>query len=154
MTRGVILTIAGLLLGSFSAAGAPQTATVVEVYKSPTCRCCSKWVEHMRQSGFTVRATDMPDAELPSFKARHGVPSQAQSCHTALVGGYVIEGHVPAVDVRRILSERPSLRGLAAVGMPRGSPGMEVWGAKPQRYSVTAFDKQGKTWTFATHGGA
>ena len=153
MTRGVILTIAGLLLGSFSAAGVPQSATVVEVYKSPTCRCCSKWVEHTRQSGFTVRATDVLDAELPSLKARYGVPSQAQSCHTALVGGYVIEGHVPAADVKRILTERPSLRGLAAIGMPRGSPGMEVWGAKPQRYSVTAFE-QGKTWTFATHGGA
>jgi hypothetical protein len=152
MKRGVILAIAGVLVSSLGAAGAQQTATVVEVYKSPTCRCCSRWIEHVRQSGFIVRTTDVSDAELPAFKARHGVPRQAQSCHTALVGGYVIEGHVPAVDMRRVLAERPALRGLAAVGMPRGAPGMEVWGAKPQPYSVTAFDKRGKTWVYATHG--
>ena len=152
MKRSVVLMMVGVLVGAVGAVAAPQTATVVEVYKSPTCRCCSKWIEHMRQSGFTVRTTDVPDAELPAFKARHGVTPKVQSCHTALVGRYVIEGHVPAVDVQRLLAERPALRGLAAVGMPRGAPGMEVWGAKPQPYSVTAFDKNGKTWIFATHG--
>ena len=154
MRRGVMLVVMTALLGAGGASAAPQAPAVVEVFKSPTCRCCVKWIEHMRQSGFTVRSTDVPDAELPALKARHGVGSQVRSCHTAVVGSYVVEGHVPAVDVRRLLAERPAgVRGLSAVGMPRGAPGMEVWGAPPQRYSVTAFDAQGRTWLFAEHVG-
>ena len=133
------------------AAAAPQGAAlpVVDVYKDPTCGCCSKWVEHLEGHGFTVRTTDTKD--LTAFKASHGVPSQVRSCHTALVDGYVLEGHVPAADVQRLLDERPALAGLGVPGMPIGSPGMEVEGAAAQPYDVLGFDSSGNTRIFASH---
>ena len=124
---------------------------LIDVYKSPTCGCCSKWVDHLREEGFEVRTTDTND--LADFKASHGVPTQVESCHTALVAGYVVEGHVPASDIERLLRERPGIRGLAVPGMPIGSPGMEVPGTKGQPYDVLAFDNDGRTEVFATHGG-
>lgn len=136
-----------------STADAPSDASarpVVEVYKDATCGCCSKWVEHLQQAGFEVRTTDT--RELPSFKARHGVPHHAESCHTALVAGYVVEGHVPASDIQRLLRERPAIAGLAVPGMPIGSPGMEVPGTPAQPYDVIAFEKNGDTQVFARHG--
>jgi hypothetical protein len=152
MTRSAIITLSGVLAIALAAAAAPQPPEVVDVYQSATCGCCSRWAEHLRQSGFSVRTTVLPDHEIPAFKVRHGVPPQVQSCHTAIVGDYVIEGHVPAIDIRRVLIEQPALHGLATPGMPRGAPGMEVWGAKPQPYSVMAFDKDGGTWIFARRG--
>jgi hypothetical protein len=130
---------------------APQTGSwpVVEVYKSATCGCCSKWVEHLQTHGFTVRTTDSDDVN--AIKTQHRVPRQVQSCHTARVDGYVLEGHVPAVDVQRLLKERPAIAGLAVAGMPIGSPGMEVPGVKAHRYDVIAFDKNGGTRAFAAH---
>ena len=122
---------------------------VIDVYKSPTCTCCSKWVEHLRERGFTVRTTDTQD--VASIKASHRVPPELQSCHTALVDDYVIEGHVPAADVQRLLAERPGITGLAVGGMPIGSPGMEMPGRQTQPYNVVAFDKSGETRVFATH---
>ena len=122
---------------------------VVDVYKDPTCGCCSKWVDHLEENGFTVRTTDTRD--LAAFKASHGVPSEVRSCHTALVDGYVVEGHVPAADVRRLLDERPAVAGLGVPGMPVGSPGMEVPGTTAQPYDVMAFEKDGSTHVFATH---
>jgi hypothetical protein len=98
----------------------------------------------------TVRTIDTE--KLDELKARHRVPSQVRSCHTALVSGYVIEGHVPAADVQRLLKERPPIAGLALPGMPVGSPGMEVPGVTAQPYNVLAFDKDGRTRVFATHG--
>ena len=124
---------------------------IVDVYKTPTCGCCSKWVEHLRAAGFEVRTTDMRD--LSDFKASHGVPPQAESCHTAVVAGYAVEGHVPASDLRRLLRERPAISGLAVPGMPIGSPGMEVPGTKAQPFDVIAFDENGRTDVFASHGG-
>src|SRR4051794_20340468 len=88
----------------------------VTVYKTPTCGCCGKWVEHMQASGFAATTTNMDD--LATIKAKNRVPSHLQSCHTSLVGGYVIEGHVPAEDIKRLLRERPAIVGLAAPGMP------------------------------------
>lgn len=123
---------------------------VVDVYKDATCGCCSKWVEHLREQGFEVRTTDT--RELAAFKASHGVPRQMESCHTALVAGYVVEGHVPAADVRRLLEERPAITGLAVPGMPTGSPGMEVAGGRTEAYDVVAFDRDGSTRVFAKHG--
>lgn len=123
---------------------------IVDVYKSPTCGCCSKWVDHLREEGFEVRTTDTSD--LAEFKASHGVPRQLESCHTALVGGYVLEGHVPAADVKRLLQERPAVAGLAVGGMPIGSPGMEVPGSATQPYDVIAFRNNGATEVFASHG--
>lgn len=123
---------------------------VVDVYKTPTCGCCSKWVDHLREEGFEVRTTDLHD--LTDFKASHGVPRQLESCHTALVAGYVVEGHVPGVDVQRLLEERPAISGLAVPGMPIGSPGMEMPRANAQPYDVIAFRNDGSTHVFATHG--
>ena len=125
-----------------------QSAPAVAVFKSPTCGCCAKWVEHLRANGFAPTATNVDD--INAVKTRHNVPKSVQSCHTALVGGYVIEGHVPASDIKRLLKERPAISGLAVAGMPVGSPGME--GATPQPYDVLSFDKQGKTRVYATHG--
>jgi hypothetical protein len=118
----------------------------VTVYKSPTCGCCSQWVEHMRKNGYTVTALDVEDVEVPM--KTYGVPASAGSCHTALVGGYVVEGHVPADLVDKMLREKPAIVGIAAPGMPPGSPGMEVPGYKGS-YTVVSFDKTGKTAPYA-----
>jgi hypothetical protein len=117
----------------------------VLVYKSPTCGCCNGWVEHMRAAGFAVDARDVTD--LMSVKRDAGVPVALSSCHTTLVDGYVVEGHVPAEQVKRLLAERPEIAGLAAPGMPVGSPGME--GASAQPYEVFSFDRDGRTEVFA-----
>jgi hypothetical protein len=151
MNRGVTLIALTLLtgaLGTGSNIGA-QAPPVVEVYKSPTCGCCANWVEHLKKAGFTVHATNVDD--MTKLKASHGVPRQVQSCHTALVDGYVIEGHVPAGDVHRLLKERPAVVGIAVPGMPIGSPGMEVEGRKPDAYDVVTFDKQGQTKVYSSY---
>ena len=122
----------------------------MEVYKSPTCGCCSKWVEHVRQAGFTVKVTDLADAALDAFKTKHAIPRTAQSCHSALVGGYVVEGHVPASEIVRLLKDKPAVAGIAVAGMPMGSPGMEVPSGQTQTYNVITFDKQGVTKVFST----
>lgn len=126
-------------------AGAPFPVTV---YKSPTCGCCAKWNDHMSASGFKVASNDLPDVN--PLKDKHGVPQQARSCHTALVGGYVVEGHVPADVIRKMLRERPAIVGIAAPGMPVGSPGMEMPDGRKDTYQIVAFDKQGKTTVYAT----
>ena len=120
---------------------------LVKVYKSPTCGCCSKWIDHLRSNGFEVQATDLPDVN--PLKHENGVPRRLRSCHTAFVGGYVVEGHVPAADVRRLLEERPEISGIAVPGMPIGSPGME--GPNPEHYEVLSFGAGG-TDGFAEHG--
>ena len=130
--------------------GAPQKPVLMAVYKSPTCGCCTKWVEHMKQNGFTVHVTDLND--VSAIKTKHGVPASAQSCHTAVVNGYVVEGHVPAADVKRMLKEKPAIVGLALPGMPAGSPGMEVPGIQPPPYQVLSIDKRGATKVYARHG--
>ena len=125
---------------------AAASGTVV-VYKSATCRCCANWVDHMREGGFTVVVHDAADVD--QTKRQRGVPSPLASCHTAVVGPYVLEGHVPAEDVRRLLRERPAVAGLAVPGMPAGSPGME--GVTRERYDVLAFDSAGASATYASH---
>ncbi|MGK2913579.1 MAG: DUF411 domain-containing protein [Porticoccaceae bacterium] len=126
----------------------PTFATEVTVYKRPTCDCCNKWVEHMRINGFVVEALNVADI-VPHKKANR-VPSALGACHTATVGGYVIEGHVPASDVRRLLKEPPKVLGLAVPGMPPGSPGMEQ-GSQTERYEVLSFDNAGNTAVYARH---
>ncbi|MFW6085052.1 MAG: DUF411 domain-containing protein [Gemmatimonadota bacterium] len=121
---------------------------VVTVYKSPTCGCCSDWVEHMREAGFEVEAHDVND--LADVKARLGVFPQHQSCHTATVGDYVVEGHVPADLVQRLLEESPDVAGLAVPGMPRGSPGMEMPDGTKDDYDVIAFTTDGESSVFAS----
>ena len=128
---------------------AAQKPPAAQVYKDPTCGCCSLWVEHLRKAGFTATVTDVGD--MTAIKTKYGVPVKARSCHTALLGGYIVEGHVPSADVQRLLKERPAIVGIGVAGMPIGSPGMEVAGMKPQPYDVLAFNKAGETQVFASH---
>ncbi len=121
--------------------------TEVVVYKSPTCGCCSLWVDHLRANGFTVVARDTSD--MAAIKRRLGVPAAMESCHTSIVDGYIVEGHVPAADVERLLSARPAVVGIAVPGMPMGSPGME--GPRSDRYDVLTFDRAGRSTVFSSH---
>lgn len=116
-------------------------ASEITVYKSPSCGCCKKWVSHLRNNGFKVIAIDVKN--VVPYKIKHGVTKPLASCHTALVGGYTIEGHVPAADIKRLLKQRPKIKGLAVPGMPMGTPGME--GRRKDAYKVLTFDASGKT---------
>jgi hypothetical protein len=139
------LIIAALVLpglGAIAAARAPSPVPpTVTVYKSASCGCCTKWVEHLRTSGFAVTVYDTDDLE--TVMTNLGVPRPLASCHTAKVGNYVIEGHVPADLVKKLLADHPAILGLAVPGMVSGSPGME--GPNPQHYDVIAWDRTGKT---------
>ncbi|HEX2555887.1 MAG TPA: DUF411 domain-containing protein [Microvirga sp.] len=139
-TRRAILAGTGavLLAGSARAQALPR----VVVTKDPTCGCCAAWAEHLRGAGFPVEVVET--AEIGRVKTRLGVPSALASCHTAEVGGYVVEGHVPAAEIRRLLAERPAARGLAVPGMPMGSPGMEMEGMEPDTYEVVLFGPSGQ----------
>lgn len=121
----------------------------ITVYKSPQCGCCRTWVDHLRQNGFDVTAQDVDD--VAAIKTKLGVPSELGSCHTAVTGAYVVEGHVPAADIRKLLAQKPKVAGLAVPGMPVGSPGMEVPGMEADKYDVIAFSKDGKRSVFASH---
>jgi hypothetical protein len=114
----------------------------VIVYKDPFCGCCSLWAKHLEANGFQVKVQVVEN--MDQYKRMLGVPATLKSCHTAVVNGYTIEGHVPAEDIQRLLKERPKAKGLAVPGMPLGSPGMEA-GTSRQAYSVLLFDAEGKT---------
>lgn len=146
----MVLTAACLGVAAPLAQTQPAAGPTVSVYKTPTCGCCSKWVDHMRKAGFQLTVTDMPKQSLDEVKTKHKVPSAVHSCHTATVDGYVLEGHVPAAEVKRLLKEKLKVAGIAVPGMPLGSPGMEVSGVTAQPYDVLSFDAQGKTKVFAT----
>lgn len=120
----------------------------ITVFKDPNCGCCKSWIEHLRKHGFAVVVRDTSD--VSGAKRAGRVPEQLRSCHTAFVNGYVIEGHVPAPDIQRLLSEKPKAAGLAVPGMPVGSPGMEM-GARVESYDVVAFNRDGTTRVFARH---
>jgi hypothetical protein len=117
----------------------------IKVYKTPQCGCCKGWVKHLQANGFQVETFDMPD--LSSVKQKYGVAPALQACHTAVVNGYVVEGHVPADVIMKLLKEHPAVAGVAVPGMPSGSPGME--GALKQKYDVYTFDRAGHTKVFA-----
>lgn len=121
----------------------------IAVTKDPNCGCCQKWVAHLREAGFTVAVTEGP---VNPVKARLGVPQDLASCHTAVVDGYVVEGHVPADAIKRLLSEKPKGTGLAVPGMPVGSPGMEVTGIEPHAYEAVLFGPLGRS-PFARYRG-
>jgi hypothetical protein len=127
---------------------AQATAATIQVVKSPYCGCCTQWVEHLRANGFTVEVTETEDPGPVAH--RHGVPDALRSCHTATIENYVIEGHVPAADIRRLLEERPQAAGLAVPGMPVGSPGMEQ-GDRRQPYATILFHRDGRRQVFARH---
>ena len=124
-----------------------SAADAVDVYKSPYCGCCEKWVEHLQQAGFAVRTHDVND--VPAARQRLGMPERLGSCHTAKVAGYVVEGHVPAADIQRLLKEKPKALGLAVPSMPPGSPGMES--PKPVPYNTLLVQAGGATTVFAKH---
>jgi hypothetical protein len=130
---------------------ASELAAEIAVTKDPSCGCCGAWVEHLKAAGFAVNVTE--SASVNQLKAKLGVPSELASCHTAEIEGYVIEGHVPATAIRRLLAEKPQGRGLAVPGMPVGSPGMEVASAPPDTYDVVLFGAFGKR-VFARFEGA
>jgi hypothetical protein len=146
LTRRAALAALPLLFAT--AAEAAQAGPLVTVVKSPTCGCCNAWVAHLRRAGFRVRVNDVADV-APTAR-RLGVPDDLRSCHSASVGGYAIEGHVPAADIRRLLRERPAAAGLAVPGMPMGSPGMEHGGMR-ERYQTILFTRAGRRRVFATH---
>jgi len=117
----------------------------IKVYKTPQCGCCKAWVDHLSENGFKVETMDMPDLTL--VKQKYGVTPALESCHTAVIGNYVVEGHVPADVIQRLLKERPAVAGIAVPGMPVGSPGME--GAMKERYDVLTFDRAGRSRVYA-----
>ncbi|HEX6644620.1 MAG TPA: DUF411 domain-containing protein [Gemmatimonadales bacterium] len=129
--------------------GSAAAAPVITVYKSPTCGCCKNWVDHVKAAGFAVEVHDVDN--LSDIKADAGVPATTRSCHTAIVGGYAIEGHVPAATIERLLKEKPAIAGVAVAGMPVGSPGMEVAGQPADRYDVVAFKADGSTSVYESH---
>ncbi|MDK9703028.1 MAG: DUF411 domain-containing protein [Sulfuritalea sp.] len=139
----IALTLVLLSASAAFAQGAPK----VDVFKSPSCGCCGAWVEHMRQNGFQVSTHDV--ADVPAERKKLGMPERLGSCHSAKVAGYVIEGHVPAADIRRLLKEKPRALGLAVPSMVPGSPGMEGPTAKPYATLLVAGD--GTTRVFASH---
>lgn len=142
--------LAGVTLGlTFGRGALAGGLPGVAVIKDPNCGCCEKWVTHLREAGFTVTVTEGP---VNPVKARLGVPRDLASCHTAQVGGYVVEGHVPANAIKRLLTEKTKGTGLAVPGMPAGSPGMEVEGMEPDTYEVVLFGSDGRS-TFARYRG-
>ena len=126
-----------------------ESKTKIVMYESEGCECCSKWAEHMHSAGFVVIENKLED--MDAIKSQHGVAGNMSSCHTAIVDGYVIEGHVPAADVKRLLNERPKITGLSAPGMPLESPGMQKPGQMPKSYDVFAFDADGKSRIFTRY---
>jgi hypothetical protein len=146
------LTLAALAALGITTAAAPSRVDhsgkpTITVYKDPDCGCCKNWIEHLIKHGYTVKVKDT--RELKKVKQSLGIPEKLEACHTALVGAYLVEGHVPAEDIDRLLKTKPKVAGIAVPGMPAGSPGMEM-GAK-QPYSVISFDRAGKTAVFASH---
>lgn len=147
-----LLLLGGVLVGVHVVAGSklfdanPAAAAEVTVWKSPTCGCCGKWIEHMRAAGFSVAVRDADDMHL--IKAGKGVPDALWSCHTAVVDGYVLEGHVPAPDVQRLRGEKLRIKGLSVPGMPASAPGMDAPG---EPYDVVSFGADGVSRTYASH---
>ena len=140
------LFLAALMLAASSSLRAQVSATV-DVFKSPYCGCCEKWAEHMKDNGFKVNSHNVED--LGASRKKMGMPDRYASCHTAKVAGYVLEGHVPAADVKRLLKEKPKALGLASPGMPAGSPGMDIPNSPP--YEVLLVQKDGASRVFAKH---
>ena len=147
-TGGAALLV---LAGRRSAAAALVAKPAITVWKDPGCGCCNAWVDHMRGAGFDVKTHD--ESGMDEVKAMMGVPVALRSCHTAQAGAYVVEGHVPAADVKRLLAEKPAVVGIAVPGMPAGSPGMEIPSGRVQPFDTIAFDKAGKTTVFVSHRG-
>ena len=170
-TNGATLALAGILTMGLAACGgsadaetadyaapdsveieAVPSAETLVVYKTATCGCCGKWVDHMVKNGFEVEVHDLSQEELGALKTARGIDRNLQSCHTAEIAGYLVEGHVPAEDLRRLLSEMPDdVRGIAVPGMPIGSPGMEIEGKPADEYETVTFNAAGEQTDYAYH---
>lgn len=139
-----LLVTTGCIAETPPEASGAETSTMV-VYHDPNCGCCGKWIEHMEHHGFTVES--VKETDMNAIKRKLGVPANLPSCHTATIGDYVVEGHVPAGDVQRMMEEKPDVAGIAVPGMPLGSPGME-YGETRHAYDVVSFDESGRTSVF------
>jgi hypothetical protein len=144
ISKSLRLTIAATAL----VIGTAANAAALTVYKSASCGCCGKWVEHVQKHGFTVKVVNVDDVR--AVKAKAGIPDKLASCHTSLVGGYVVEGHVPAADIRKLLAQKPKAKGIAVAGMPMGAPGMEH-GDHREPFETVLIKADGSTATFARH---
>ena len=141
------LAILAIMISLYTLQMSSANARDITVYKSPTCGCGNKWISHLEENNFKVTAHDRSD--MSAVKQQFRIKPTQQSCHTALINGYTIEGHVPAADIKRLLTEKPNIRGLSVPGMPMGSPGME--GPRKNAYQVLAIDRQGNTSVFTQH---
>jgi hypothetical protein len=149
--RNLLLALGAL---PFASLAQQPDKVLVEVWKDPNCGCCKDWVTHMEANGFAVKVNDTGNNAM---RAKLGIPVKLGSCHTALVGGYAVEGHVPAADIRRLLKDKPKAVGLSVPGMPVGSPGMDgaVYGKRRDPYDVVlVLDKDGNTRVFASYNKA
>ena len=149
----LIYSAAAMLIAGAIGVSAQQNAAASKltavVYKTSSCGCCKMWVEHLKANGFTVEAKDVSADEVRAVSKAAGLKDDDTSCHTAKIGGYIVEGHVPASDIQRMLKEKPAIAGIAAPGMPQGSPGMEQGSKEP--FDVVAFTKDGKTRLYSKH---
>ncbi|OZH53875.1 hypothetical protein AFK68_14690 [Hydrocoleum sp. CS-953] len=128
---------------------APQLLNIT-VYRTPTCGCCQGWVEHIKQNGFQVTDIVKPESEIQTIRQKHNLPSDLTSCHTSEIAGYLVEGHIPVADVKRLISQKPNIAGISVPGMPIGTPGMEM-GDRQQSFDVFAFKKDGQTRVFNSY---
>lgn len=148
MRRFKLLSAILLAFSMTSMAEESPANKAMTVYRSSTCGCCSKWKEHADLNRFIIK--DIVSDDMQAIKKKYGVPEKLASCHTAIVDGYVIEGHVPAADIEKLLKIKPKVVGIAAPGMPMGSPGMEM-GGKQDDYNVVSFDSAGNYQIFSEH---
>ncbi len=151
ITRRSFLALSAVALASRDLRAALPAPIAITIYKSPLCGCCKEWVKYLEGQGFAPKVFDQSDDAMHATKGAMGVPAALESCHTAMVGGYAIEGHVPAEDMRRLLAEKPKITGLAVPGMPQSAPGMYRPGDPRVPYEVIAWDRAGKTRVFAKH---
>lgn len=145
-----VVVFAGVMALAAQQKTAPAALPKVTVYKTSSCGCCRLWVDHLKNNGFDVQAMDVSSADVRAVSKAAGLKDENTSCHTAKIGAYTVEGHVPADDIKRMLKEKPAIAGIAAPGMPMGSPGMEQGGTK-EPYDVIAFKKDGTSTVYAKH---
>lgn len=151
--RGLVLALGALPLAALAQTPKAAPKVLVEVWKDPNCGCCKDWVKHLETNGFAVKVNETGNGAM---RAKLGIPQQLGSCHTALVGGYAVEGHVPAADIRKLLKDKPQAVGLSVPGMPVGSPGMDgaIYGKRRDPYDVLLVLKSGDTRVFSSYNKA
>ena len=150
MNKIKLLMVCGLLSLSAGVNAEEIKPLEIEVYRSPSCGCCSKWLAHLKENEFVVK--DVVTNDVQVIKDKYGVPQNMASCHTAIVNGYVVEGHVPAKDIKKLLKIQPAVIGISVPGMPAGTPGMEM-GSRKDPYKVISFDKENKYQVFSRYEG-